>query len=89
MINALSRRRPARAALITECSMADNICSSFPETEFLRPCNLCPHMQRITLPRIHAALTRMQPAIELPAGVALAARNCVQRMFDIAAPRAA
>ncbi len=89
MINALSRRRPARAALITECSMADNICSSFPETEFLRPCNLCPHMQRITLPRIHAALTHMQPAIELPTGVALAARNCVQRMFDIAAPRAA
>ena len=89
MINALSRRRPARAALITECSMADNICSGFPETEFLRPCNLCPHMQRITLPRIHAALTHMQPAIELPTDVSLAARNCVQRMFDIAAPRAA
>lgn len=89
MIAALAQRRPARAALITECSMADNICTGFPETEFLRPCNLCPHMQRVTLPRIHAALTHLHPAIELPPAVALAARGCVQRMLDIAARRAA
>lgn len=89
MITALTRRRPSRAVLITECSMADNICSGFPETEFLRPCNLCPHMQRITLPRIHAALTHLHPAIELPPNVAVAARSCVQRMFDIAERRAA
>ena len=89
MIAALEQRRPARAALLTECSMADNICTGFPETEFLRPCNLCPHMQRITLPRIHAALTHLHPAIEVPANVASGARSCVQRMFDIAARRAA
>ena len=89
MVAALSRRRPTRAVLITECSMADNICSGFPDTEFLRPCNLCPHMQRTTLPLVHAALLHLHPAIELPADVALAARSCVQRMFDIVERRAA
>lgn len=89
MIAALAREQPARAALITECSMADNICSGFPHTEFLRPCNLCAHMQRVSLARVHAALTDPSPAVELPFQVALAARACVQRMFDIAERRAA
>jgi quinolinate synthase len=83
MIAALAKQQPARAVLFTECSMADNICSAFPDTEFLRPCNLCPHMQRITLGSIHAALMNLQIAIELPDDIAVAARRCVQRMFEL------
>jgi quinolinate synthase len=75
--------------LITECSMADNICGAFPETEFLRPCNLCPHMQQITLASIHETLLHMRPAIDLPADVAEGARRCVRRMFEAAERRAA
>ncbi|MBX3695522.1 MAG: quinolinate synthase NadA [Steroidobacteraceae bacterium] len=82
MIAALDKARPAKAVLITECSMADNVSAAFPDTQFLRPCNLCPHMQRITLPGIRAALERLEPAIEVPAAVAPAARACVQQMFE-------
>lgn len=89
MIAALAKRQPARAVLITECSMADNICGNFPETDFVRPCNLCPHMQRITLEGIHQALEKMQLAIELPDEIAAPARRCVQRMFELAKRRAA
>ena len=67
--------------------MADNISSEFPETEFVRPCNLCPHMQGITLSSVHAALAKMQFAIEIPSNVAVAARSCVQRMFEITESR--
>lgn len=83
MIAELQRRRPESAVLITECSMAANVCSGFPDTQFLRPCNLCPHMQRISLPRIHAALLGMEPAVEIAAGIASQARRCVQRMLDM------
>ncbi len=86
MIAALEQRRPERAALITECSMADNVCSAFPQTQFLRPCNLCPHMQRITLANIHACLQHMQPQIDVPEHIAGAARRCVERMFELTQP---
>jgi quinolinate synthase len=52
----LVRESPSRVALITECSMADNLRSQFPHIEFIKPCNLCPHMQQITLPNIYACL---------------------------------
>ena len=48
------QRKPKRVVLITECSMADNVAAELPEVEFVRPCNLCPHMKRITLPKIVA-----------------------------------
>lgn len=83
MIEALRERRPARAMLITECAMSDNVCSGFPETEFVRPCNLCPHMQRITLRNIHDCLERLTPAIEIPEEVRLRARATVQRMLQL------
>ncbi|HEY0939715.1 MAG TPA: quinolinate synthase NadA [Steroidobacter sp.] len=83
MIDALQRHRPARAVLITECSMADNVCSAFPETEFVRPCNLCPHMQRITLRNIHDCLENLTPQIDVPHAVAVDARRSVQRMLDL------
>ena len=89
MITALRRKRPERAMLITECSMADNVCGEFPVTEFVRPCNLCPHMQSITLPGIRQALANLQPAIEVSPAVATAARRSIDRMFEIMARRAA
>lgn len=83
MIEALRVHRPARAMLITECSMSDNVCSAFPETEFMRPCNLCPHMQRITLGNIHDCLERLTPEIEIPEQIAARARTTVQRMLAL------
>jgi quinolinate synthase len=79
----LERERPARVALITECSMADNLRAQFPDTEFIKPCNLCPHMQRITLPKIHACLRDLQPAVEVPEEVATRARAALQRMLAV------
>ena len=52
MIAHVGKLRPRQVAMITECSMAGNVAVEFPEVEFIQPCNLCPHMQRITLPKI-------------------------------------
>lgn len=89
MITALARAQPERAVLITECSMADNIAGAFPKTAFLRPCNLCPHMQRITLEGVRASLEKLAPQIVIPAEVAVGARRAVQRMLDLGRPRSA
>ncbi|MFC4313899.1 quinolinate synthase NadA [Steroidobacter flavus] len=83
MIAALDQRRPERAVLITECSMSDNVSSAFPGTQFLRPCNLCPHMQRVNLGNIRACLESLSPAVEVPADVADGARRAVQRMLSL------
>jgi quinolinate synthase len=80
MINYVAERRPAKVAMITECSMSDNVAIRFPELEFVRPCNLCPHMKRITLPKILTALEAMRPQIEIDAAVAERARLAVERM---------
>lgn len=81
MIAELQRRRPPRAVLITECSMSDNVCGAFPEIEFQRPCNLCPHMQRITLAKVYSCLENMAPAIDIPAQIADGARLAAWRML--------
>ncbi len=79
----LEREQPKRVALITECSMADNLRAQFPATEFIKPCNLCPHMQRITLPNIYAALRDMRHAIEIPADTIVRAAAALQRMLAV------
>ncbi len=79
----LVREQPARVALITECSMADNLRARFPRTEFIKPCNLCPHMQRITLQNIHACLRTLGPAVEVPESTAARARDALQRMLAV------
>lgn len=88
MIEELRQRKPARAMLITECSMSDNVCSEFPATEFVRPCNLCPHMQRVTLANIRDCLESLAPEITIPRELAVSARKSVQRMFEIDRRRA-
>ncbi|HSG63491.1 MAG TPA: quinolinate synthase NadA, partial [Gammaproteobacteria bacterium] len=82
MIGYVGNERPARVVLITECSMSDNVAVEFPDVEFVRPCNLCPHMKRITLPKILHSLETMQYAVELDAELAQRASRAVQRMLD-------
>ncbi len=79
----LEREQPERVALITECSMADNLRLRFPATEFIKPCNLCPHMKRITLQNIHACLRDMTPEVTVPAEVAARARRALDRMLAV------
>jgi quinolinate synthase len=79
----LEKEQPARVALITECSMADNLKAKVPATEFIKPCNLCPHMQRITLQNIYASLRDLRHPIEVPAEVSARARRALTRMLEI------
>jgi quinolinate synthase len=75
--------KPKRVVMITECSMADNIAELSPETEFMRPCNLCPHMKRITLPKILDSLLTMREEIIIDPAIADKARRSVERMVNL------
>jgi quinolinate synthase len=79
-------RRPKQVVLITECSMADNVAGDAPFTEFVRPCNLCPHMKRITLENIYEALLHHRYEVTVDADIAARARLAVQRMIDLPPP---
>ena len=79
----LEREQPTRVAMITECSMADNLRNRFPRIEFIKPCNLCPHMKRITLPNIHACLRDLRHEIHIDAAVATRARAALERMLAV------
>lgn len=83
MIDHVAKVHPKQVAMITECSMAGNVAVEFPDVEFIQPCNLCPHMKRITLPRILAALETLSPAIEVPADIAARARLSLERMLAV------
>jgi quinolinate synthase len=86
MSDYVTRRKPRRVVLITECSMADNVACDAPETEFVRPCNLCPHMKRITLENIHEALLYDRHEVTVDPAVAARAALAVQRMIDLPPP---
>ena len=83
MVQFIAQNQPKRVALITECSMSDNLASQFKAVEFVKPCNLCPHMKRITLGKIRQALETMQEAIEIEPDLAARARVSVERMLAI------
>ncbi len=83
LIQHVLERRPGKVVLITECSMSDNVAVQFPEVEFIRPCNLCPHMKRITLPNILQSLQRMEHRVEVEPEVAERARKAVERMLAV------
>lgn len=76
-------RRPAKVLMVTECSMSDNVAASVEGVEFIRPCNLCPHMKRISLGNIERALQTLQPRVEIDAGIAQRARAAVERMLAV------
>jgi quinolinate synthase len=83
MIDYIKSKRPARALLVTECSMADNVAAETTGTEFVRPCNFCPHMKRITLPKILDSLIYMREEVSIDHSLAESARVSVQRMIDL------
>jgi quinolinate synthase len=79
----VEKRQPDRVVMITECSMADNIAAHNPKTQFLRPCNLCPHMKRITLGGIRRSLETMTTEVTIDPSVLDGARRAVERMLAI------
>lgn len=83
MIEHLQDTKPARVVLITECSMSDNIAAANPKMELVRPCQMCPHMKRITLPKILEALLTEQPEVILDPEIAERSRIPIQRMLDL------
>ena len=89
MINFVDHERPERVVMVTECSMSDNVAVEFPDVEFVRPCNLCPHMKRITLPKILDCLENMQYEVTMDADLARRAYGSVQRMLDASQRKAA
>jgi len=89
MTDYVMTRKPRQVVLITECSMADNVACDAPDTEFVRPCNLCPHMKRITLEGIHDALLHSRFEVIVDPAIAGRARLAVQRMIDLPPPAVA
>ena len=83
MASYVATRRPPRVVLLTECSMSDNVAADHPGLEFIRPCNLCPHMKRITLGNIRHALETMQHEVTIDLGIAARARLAVERMLSV------
>lgn len=83
MIGYARNERPGRVLMVTECSMSDNVAAELPDIEFIRPCNLCPHMKRITLENILGALETMQPEVTVDPAIADRARRAVARMIEV------
>ncbi|HKX65112.1 MAG TPA: quinolinate synthase NadA [Rhizomicrobium sp.] len=85
MIDYVGSHKPRRVVMITECSMSDNVAVEHPDVEFVRPCNLCPHMKRITLDGILHALQTMTHEVTIDAGVAARAKAPIDRMLAVKA----
>ena len=83
MIGYVGRHHPARVVLVTECSMSDNVAVEFPDVDFVRPCNLCPHMKRITLKNILHALETMTVEVRVAPDIAERAKAAVERMLAV------
>ncbi len=83
MINYVKQERPAKVLLVTECSMASNIEAETQGIEFIKPCNLCPHMKRITLPKILDSLVFMKEEVTVDPAIADRARLAVERMVAL------
>jgi quinolinate synthase len=83
MSDYVGQQKPARVVLMTECSMSDNVAVDHPDVEFIRPCNLCPHMKRITLGNIREALEQNRHVVSIDPDIAGRARLAVERMLAI------
>ncbi len=88
MINYVDRNRPSRVLMVTECSMSSNVAAEYPDLEFVRPCNLCPYMHTITLPKILDSLEHMRHEVIVEPAVAERARAAVERMLLVGRGRA-
>ena len=83
MIGYVGDHKPERVILITECSMSDNVAAENPGTQFVRPCNLCPHMKRISLEGILHALETMTTEVTIDPAIAARAKAPIDRMLAI------
>jgi quinolinate synthase len=83
MIRYVKENKPKKVLLVTECSMASNVALEAPDTEFVKPCNLCPHMKRITLPKILDSLLNMTEEVTVDPAIAGRARLAVERMINL------
>src|ERR1700746_1548100 len=83
MINWVRNKHPKRVVMITECSMADNVQAELPDVEMVRPCNLCPHMKRITLSNILESLLYLREEVVVDPVIAEKARRSVERMINL------
>ncbi len=89
IIDWIDTHRPAKALLVTECSMASNISDAFPDVDFAKPCNMCPYMKKISLENVLWSLHTMSHEVVVDAEVAEKARRAVQRMIDLSRSLAA
>ena len=83
MIKYVKDNQPKKVMMVTECSMSDNVQIDNPNVEFIRPCNLCPHMKRITLPKILECLEKESNEILMSDEIINKARKSVERMAEI------
>ena len=83
MIEYVEKDKPSKVVLITECSMSDNIQAAHPEMQLVRPCQLCPHMKKITLPKILDCLQNETGEVFVDPAIAERARHPIQRMLDM------
>jgi quinolinate synthase len=83
MIKWVKDNQPSKVLLVTECSMSDNVAVEAPNVQFVRPCNLCPHMKRITLPRILDSLVFLKEEVTIDPAIASRARAAVERMINL------
>ena len=83
MIDYVKKNQPKKVMLVTECSMSDNVQADNPDVEFIKPCNLCPYMKKITLQKILDCLENETNEVLIEEKIAKAARQSVQRMAEI------
>jgi quinolinate synthase len=83
MIKWVKDHQPSKVLLVTECSMSDNVAVEAPNVQFVRPCNLCPHMKRITLPKILESLVFLKEEVTIDPAIAEPARAAVERMINL------
>ena len=76
----VKKNQPKKVMMVTECSMSDNVQVENPNVQFIKPCNLCPHMKKITLPKILDCLEKENNEIIIPDNLIEKARLSVERM---------
>ena len=83
MVKYVKEKQPKKVLLVTECSMSDNVQVDNPNVQFIKPCNLCPHMKKITLNKVYDCLKNETNEIKIGHNIAAMARKSVQRMAAI------
>ena len=83
MIGWVQENKPAKVVMVTECSMSDNVAAETPDVEFVRPCNLCPHMKKITLEGIADSLRTMTHEVSVPDDVVERASASIEAMLAV------